>query len=218
MEKDVVVVIADIRGSRKMDSNARYEGQLYLKSTIVQVNENYGRAIVAPFMITRGDEFQGCVKDLRTAFEIVLELERLLFPLKLRYGIGRGEIQRMGSNITIEMDGPAFHRASESLQVAKKRKYGIVVSSDDKASDMLLNNIFLLMGAIKSRWNKINFGRYWKYKELGTYERVALQEKVSAQAIWDSMQNMRVSEVLQAEQNLFEYFDVYSCSSDKLAE
>jgi len=60
----------------------------------------------------------------------------------------------------------------------------------------------------KSRWNQLNFERYWKYKELGTFEKVAQLENVSTQAIWDSMHNMRVIEVLQAEKNLKEYFDM----------
>lgn len=121
MLKNVVVIIADVRGSKKMANDERYEGQLFLKSAIIQINENFSEAIEAPFMITRGDEFQGVTKDFASGLEIMLEFERLLYPLKLRYGIGKGEIQKMGSSIPIEMDGPAFHRANE-LSPGQKRK------------------------------------------------------------------------------------------------
>lgn len=207
MQQEVIVVIGDVRGSRKMDTEERHAGQLFIKSTIVQLNEKFDGSIIAPFMITRGDEFQGVVQNMKTAFDIVLELERLLFPLNLRYGIGRGKIYSMGSTITIEMDGPAFHRASEALTRAKKKKRSILVNTGTEEKDALLNSIFVLINAIKSRWNEINYNRYWRYKTMGTFEKVAQYEKVSAQAIWDSMQNMRAIEVLQVEKTLENIFE-----------
>jgi len=206
MIENAVVIIADVRGSRKMARDERYEGQLFLKSTIIQVNEKFAAEIEAPFMITRGDEFQGVVKNLQNAFIAMLEFERLLFPLQLRYGIGRGSIQKLGSDIPIEMDGPAFHRANEALNRVKKKKCFIQFATDDAQCDLMINTIFDLMCAIKSRWNEIAFDRYWKYKELGTFEKVSNIEKVSTQAIWDSMQNMRALEILVAEKNVLESF------------
>lgn len=207
MQDEVVVIIADVRGSKKMAVDERYEGQLFLKSAIIQVNEQFADVIEAPFMITRGDEFQGVLNNMKAGFEIMLEFERLLFPLQLRYGLGKGKIQKMGSKIPIEMDGPAFHYANEMVNKAKKKKLFIQCKTENSEFDLLINSIFLLMYAIKSRWNEVNFNRYWNYKELGTLEKVAKREKVSPQAIWDSMQNMRVIDVLQVESELFSYFN-----------
>jgi hypothetical protein len=203
---DLVVIIADICGSRKMGSDERYEGQLYLKSAIIQINENFKESIEAPFMITRGDEFQGVLKEMKSAFEIMLEYERLLFPLNLRYGIGKGFINKMGSSVTVEMDGSAFHRAREALAQIKSKKRYIFCSTENEYNDLLVNNIFLLMDAIKSRWNELNYKRYWKYKELGTFKKVARYEKVSAQAVWESMHNTRTLEILHAEKLLLQFF------------
>jgi len=208
MIEEAVVIIADVRGSRKMARDERYEGQLFLKSAIIQVNEKFSNVIEAPFMITRGDEFQGVLDNLQSAFVSMLEFERLLFPLQLRYGIGRGSIQKMGSDIPIEMDGPAFHRATEALIKVKKKKYFIQCSIGKPETDLMINTIFSLMCAIKSRWNAVAFDRYWKYRELGTFEKVSQIEKVSPQAIWDSMQNMRALEVLEAEKNLMKIFEI----------
>ena len=206
MLKNVVVIIADVRGSKKMANDERYEGQLFLKSAIIQINENFSDFIEAPFMITRGDEFQGVTKNMEVALKIMLEFERLLFPLMLRYGIGKGEIQKMGSKIPIEMDGPAFHRANEAVNQAKKKKLFLACKSDNAQNDLLINNIFLLMNSIKSRWNQNNYERYWNYKSLGTFEKVAKKENVSPQAIWDSMQNMRALDVIHVEMELLKYF------------
>jgi hypothetical protein len=207
MLKSVVVIIADVRGSKKMANDERYEGQLFLKSAIIQINENFSDFIEAPFMITRGDEFQGVTKNMEVAFKIMLEFERLLFPLMLRYGIGKGEIQKMGSKIPIEMDGPAFHRANEAVNLAKKKKLFLTCKSDNASNDLLINNIFLLMNSIKSRWNQNNYERYWNYKSLGTFEKVAKKENVSPQAIWDSMQNMRALDIINVENDLLKFFE-----------
>jgi hypothetical protein len=206
MNDEYVVLIADVRESRKMGLDERYEGQLFLKSAIIQVNEDYGEHIEAPFMITRGDEFQGVLRDMRSALNTILEFERLLFPLRLRYGLGKGTIQRMGADIPIEMDGPAFHRASGALDEVKKKKQSILCRTGKEDADILINTIFTLLRAIRSRWNDITFERYWRYKELGTFKKVADLENVSTQAVWDSMQNMRVMDVLDAEKNLMLFF------------
>jgi hypothetical protein len=200
------VLIADVRGSRRMDSNARYEGQLFLKSAISQINENYTTCIEAPFTITRGDEFQGVLNNLTCILPVVLEFERLLFPLSLWYGIGTGTIQRMGSDLPLEMDGQAFHRASEALLYAKKKKRQIVYKSDQDHIDLLVNTVFMLIHAIKRRWNQNNYERYWQYKALGTCEKVAEYENVSTQAIWDSIHNSRAFHVIQSEQALIDFF------------
>jgi hypothetical protein len=205
--REYTVIIGDVCGSRRMNADARYEGQLFIKSAISQINENFKEYVEAPFTITRGDEFQGVLNNLQFTVSVVLEFERLLFPLTLRYGIGTGHIQRMGSDLPLEMDGPAFHRASEALHLAKKKKIQMIFKSEQEQFDLLVNTIFMLMYAIKSRWNQSNFERYWRYKQLGTYEKVAASENVSAQAVWDSMQNTRALQVIQSEQAVVDFLN-----------
>jgi len=205
MSQRYAVIIADIKGSKKMQEMERYEWQLFLKSAIVQVNENWSCSIEAPFMITKGDEFQGVVHDIPKAYSIMIEFERLLMPVQLRFGIGLGRIQKMGANIPIEMDGPAFHRANTALNKAKKRKHSVRFHSNDPQLDLYINTLFTLIYAIKSHWSDLNISRYWKYKELGTYDKVADIEGVSPQAVWDSLHNANAIEVMQAEETLKEF-------------
>ena len=188
-----------------MKEKERYEWQLFLKSAIIQVNENWSKVIEAPFMITKGDEFQGVLHDIPVAHSIMTEFERLLIPLQLRFGIGLGSIQKMGANIPIEMDGPAFHRANMALIQAKKRKHHVHFQSADPTLDLFINTMYSLIYAIKKDWSKINISRYWKYKELGTYEKVADIEGVSPQAVWDSLHNANAIEVMEAEETVKEF-------------
>ncbi len=193
------VIISDIIGSRKLNDRERHEWQLFLKSSIVQINERFSDFIEAPFMITKGDEFQGVLKRIGSVHAIVMEFERLIFPLTMRFGVGHGVIQKMGSKIPIEMDGAAFHRAQTALDVAKKKKKVIIIGTENEYFNLQVNTIYQLIYAIKERWSDISYKRYWKYQECGTYERVAREEGVSTQAVWDSLHNSHAIEVIQAE-------------------
>ncbi len=213
------VIIGDIIGSRKLSDRDRHEWQLFLKSAIIQINEDCNRAIDVPFMLTKGDEFQGVLKRIGDTPAILNKFERLVYPLTLRFGVGLGVIQRMGSNIPIEMDGKAFHRANAALHVAKKKKQAVFVNTDDAYFDLMVNTISQLISAIKEKWSHTTFKRYWKYKELGTYELVAQQEGVSTQAVWDSLNHARAVEILQAENSLaklMHHNDQHHASKDLL--
>ncbi len=215
--QNFVVISADIKASRKLHDYERYEWQLFMKSAIVQINDNYRSHIEAPFMITKGDEFQGVLKNLELVSPVMLEFEHLLYPLRLRFGVGYGAIQKMGSNICIEMDGPAFHLASSALDEAKKGKTAVFVNTRHEAFDLSLNTIYKLTFSIKHRWNELQYKRYWKYKETGTCKRVALDEHVSAQAVWDSLHHSGALEVIKVEQairKLYAYRQLSSEDSD----
>lgn len=202
--QNYAVIIADIKHSRRLEDYQRYEWQLFLKSAVVQINESFASKIEAPFTITKGDEFQGVLQDLSMINQIILQFERLVYPVILRFGIGYGPIQKMGSKTPIEMDGPAFHRANAALHLAKKKKLVVRVDTKDPEFDQWVNTLYRLMHSIKSRWSNTTFTRYWKYKEMGTYKRVAHDELVSPQAVWDSIHHSGAIDVLDAEQALNE--------------
>ncbi len=200
------VLIGDISGSKRLNGMDRYQTQLFVKSAIVQINEQYSSHIEANMTITKGDEFQGLLDTPDTAFQIIQTLQRMVFPIRIRYGIGVGTIYRMGGVLPIEMDGPAFHRANRALNMAKKKKNEVWFISEDAVTDQLINTIFSLITAIKSRWNERHFKLYWSYKELGTYREVAEIENVTPQAICDVLKNSRATDVIAAEKNLRQVF------------
>ena len=77
------VIIADMEASRKMAIIERHEYQLFLKSAIIQINELFADEIEASFMITKGDEFQGVLKDITSVHKLVRRFERLVFPFQV---------------------------------------------------------------------------------------------------------------------------------------
>ncbi|HQU72226.1 MAG: hypothetical protein KDI06_17645 [Calditrichaeota bacterium] len=205
-EKLFAVIIGDVSGSKQLNSHSRYQTQLFLKSAVVQINEEFNEDIEAPFTITKGDEFQGLVTSTEAALRIILALEKLTYPVKLRFGIGIGQVYKMGGTLPIEMDGPAFHRANAALNFGKKKKYDYYMTSPEESTDLLCNTVFKLMGAIKSRWNERHFRLFWRYKELGTYREVGDHEGITAQAVCDALKNSRALVIKSAEESLIKHF------------
>lgn len=200
--QDYTVVIGDISGSKQLNGMDRYQTQLFVKSAIVQINEEFQSILEAPATITKGDEFQALLSLPCEAYQMVRVLQKMVFPICIRYGLGIGNIYRMGGTLPIEMDGPAFHRANRALTLAKKNKNDLWIHSLNKNFDQLVNTIFSLISAIKSRWNERHFKLYWDYQELGTYKQVAMKENVTPQAIFDVLKNSRAIDVISAEKNL----------------
>ena len=56
-------------------------------------------------MITLGDEFQGLLKNGSAAVFIIDKIEREMYPIKFRFGLGVGEITTdINSNMTSVMN------------------------------------------------------------------------------------------------------------------
>jgi hypothetical protein len=207
--QNYTVIIGDISGSKQLNGTDRYQTQLFLKSAIVQINEEFNSYLEAPTTLTKGDEFQALINEPRNAYEIIHTLQKMVFPMGLRFGIGVGSIYRMGGTLPIEMDGPAFHQANRALELAKKHKTCLWLISGDDQLDPLINTIFQLISSIKLKWNERHYQLYWDYLELGTYKKVALRKKVTPQAICDVLNNSRATDVIQAEKNIRKVLDKY---------
>lgn len=206
-DTNYTVIIGDISRSKQLSGKHRFQTQLFIKSAIVQINEEYEEIIEAPLTITKGDEFQGLFSDISNAFKIALAVERLIFPVQVKFGFGVGTIYKMGGKLPIEMDGPAFHYSNSALQYAKKRKIFSSLKSNVPEVDILVNTIFKLITAIKYRWNERHYKLFWRYKDLGTYRKVAELENITPQAVCDILKNTRALDVMSAEEDLAKFFD-----------
>ena len=100
-------IIGDIKNSKEIDN--RYEVQNKLKKILDDINLKYKADIKANFLITLGDEFQGLLNSPAFALEIVKYIQRELYPVKLRFGIGIGEISTaINQKAAIGADGRLF--------------------------------------------------------------------------------------------------------------
>ena len=121
--KQYVAVIGDIRNSKGLHD--RGEVQQRLGAVLDEINEKYSSDIAAKFLITLGDEFQGLLSDISHLLEIIRMIQRHLYPVDVRFGIGIGEITTaINKEAAIGADGPAYYAARnmiDELRVQEKK-------------------------------------------------------------------------------------------------
>ena len=156
-----VAIIGDMKESKKIDN--RSETQKKLKQVLAEINQKYKPEISAKFIITLGDEFQGLLNRGANTMNIVSEIERKMFPIKIRFGIGIGRITTdINEEMAIGADGPGYYFARDAIDYLKKnekKKQAIAadirfeVDCDNQATAIMLNTIVALMTAIKESWS-----------------------------------------------------------------
>lgn len=151
-------IIGDIVNSKKISN--RLEIQEKLKNYLEEINKKYNKTIAANFIITLGDEFQGLLKSSQFLFEILSKIESVMRPLKIRFGIGIGDITtNIDNKMSIGSDGPAWWRARDMIYELKKNEKGLKLISNIKIAGIddqnildLININLSLCYSIKNNW------------------------------------------------------------------
>ena len=114
-------IIGDIKRSKKIEN--RCEIQEKLKKILDNVNSIYNNDISAKFLITLGDEFQGLLEITAPILEIIKYIQREIYPIKLRFGVGMGNVSTLiNHEAAIGADGPAFYAAREMIEFLREQE------------------------------------------------------------------------------------------------
>ena len=107
-------IIGDIKRSKKIEK---------LKKILDNVNSIYNNDISAKFLITLGDEFQGLLEITAPILEIIKYIQREIYPIKLRFGVGIGNVSTLiNHEAAIGADGPAFYAAREMIEFLREQE------------------------------------------------------------------------------------------------
>ncbi len=146
-ERDLAPIVQELQGKRL--------------DTIAFVSD--GGIFASDLMVTLGDEFQGLLTSGRCLMPIIDHIERQLFPMQLRFGIGIGEIHtKIKKESPFGMDGPAYHIAREMITQLKTSEHktleptaNIKIGIQDNAwLSLLINTICTLLSTIKKSWTE----------------------------------------------------------------
>lgn len=156
-----IAIIGDIKGSKSIKD--RNQVQEKLRTTLKEINEKYNNDISAKFMITLGDEFQGLLSRGTNTMQIILEIERRMYPIKIRFGVGVGEITTdINHDMAIGADGPGYYKARTAIEYLKENEKRKQISASDirfevdgenQATTIMLNTILSLLAVIKYAWS-----------------------------------------------------------------
>ncbi len=156
--KKYIAIIGDIVDSREIKNRDVFQKKLNV--VLDNINNKYSDDISSKFMITLGDEFQGLLITNDNLFNIIFEIEKSVYPTKIRFGIGIGAINTyINPEMSIGADGPAYHYARKMIDKLKikESKYknspsNILIHTEKEDTNMLLESILELTYAIKSNW------------------------------------------------------------------
>jgi len=156
VKKKYTVITGDLVKSREISE--RYKVQIKLQKVLNAVNKKFRDDIVVNFSITLGDEFQGLLYTPEKSFDIIKEIQREIYPVRISFGVGSGTISTKIAKKTTEMDGECFRKSREALLEAKKLKQEIIYNTGTDI-DLSVNTILRLIYSIKSDWKKIHYHR-----------------------------------------------------------
>ncbi len=117
-------IVGDMVNSKKITN--RLKMQEKLKAYLEKINQEYKEIIAANFIITLGDEFQGLLKSPLYLFDILYKTQIAMKPLKIRFGIGIGDIlTTIDNKMSIGSDGPAWWFARDMINDLKSNQKGL---------------------------------------------------------------------------------------------
>lgn len=152
-----IAIIANIVDSKSIKE--RNDFQIKLKILLESINERFFSDIAAKFRITLGDEFQGLLHNPKHVLLIMDDINLSLYPLKVRWGLGVGEIPTTSSILDHrELDGPSYWNARKALDHIKKYNYygnsltHLKTSDEDIKFDTLINSFLQLQDTIRLSW------------------------------------------------------------------
>lgn len=117
MAEIYIAVIGDVVASRRAEERSKLQERL--RAALKGVNKEFSWLVLAGFLITVGDEFQGLLGGAEEIDRLVAMLRARMSPVELRIGLGYGPLDTPLQPQAIGMDGPCFHRARAAIERAK---------------------------------------------------------------------------------------------------
>ncbi|MBP7348753.1 MAG: hypothetical protein KA965_08740 [Butyrivibrio sp.] len=187
-----IAIIGDMKASKKMDT--RREIQVRLNAVLNQINEQYHADIAAKFIITLGDEFQGLLNRGSHLYEIIKYIQREMYPVKLRFGIGVGEINTAVISVAaIGADGPAYYAARESIEAVRAQEKKLKKQATDIKLAQYeaehfeiteINTMLTLLKIMEENWTDKQRYTIWDMeKNGGSQEECAERMKTSQSTV-----------------------------------
>ena len=197
-----VALIGDIVGSRRLEG--RQAVQTQVEQSLARLTDELAAShLVAPLVLTAGDEIQGLFREPPAVLPVVLGLSEALHPVRMAFGLGLGTLTTwggVGEGVNVaRMDGPCFHRARDALTVAKKERRWLSASGFGENSDVVLSALFLLMGTIRFGWTRRQ-ALFVREARGALQKDVAAKLQVSPSVVSESLKAAGFSSLLEGEE------------------
>ena len=188
------IVMADVIKSSTFSASALMKD---FKLLVERTNKLFENEIVSPLTITLGDEFQGVVKDLSAAIELVfyLDQELLKAEFQLRYALQLGEIETpINKKTAHEMLGNGLTRARENLQYGKEENKRFSISGYVDSHNEKLDKAFMLYDYFYKNWSAKEKPIVYQFLQGKEYKEVAEIFQKDNSTMWRKEKSLNLKE------------------------
>lgn len=138
------VLIADIIQSRKEEK--RYDIQKKMVIILDVLNKSFINNLLRKVEISSGDSFQGLFDSPGSAFLYIRMAQMLLYPTKIRAGIGVGTLDYMDTDFgTNLLDGEAYHNAKSAIDIISNTRKEAVYFCSKNSNQIFVESINVMM-------------------------------------------------------------------------
>lgn len=181
-----IAVIGDLVRSKNIKE--RNKVQQNLQSALNIVNRG-NKSLSAPYKIILGDEFQSVYKNADRIFFDLLKIYQSIFPQRIRFSVGVGEITAMLADDSVAgMDGPAFYSARKDLLTLKKSESLFYLSAEILEKKLINQTLALISEEIKS-WNENRLKVFVMMNSGFEVTRIADELNLSERAVYKSIKD-----------------------------
>lgn len=190
------IIMADIINSSDMPGKLLMN---HFKDEVDSVNQKFTEKIISPLTITLGDEFQGIVKDLASAVEVIFYIDQRLLKndleFHLRYVVNYGVIDTaINSRNAYEMLGEGLTRARELLAEIKASENEILMAGIAEPTNAMLNMAFKLYRSLYNDWKKEDRAIAALFLEVEDYKIVANSFQRDPSTMWRRERSLKMNE------------------------
>lgn len=189
-----IIFMADIANSQKLEQPQVQQNFINL---VKEVNTKFKNKIFSPLTITLGDEFQGVVKEIKYALEIIIFIEESLVKvnstIKLRYVVLEGEIDTEINHLNAwEMVGKGLTDARKKLTELKQKSSSFYFQLNNVIKTDNLNNLFTLYLIFAEIWGRKNGELINQLLHENDYKKVAKTLGKNSSLIWKRKKSLKI--------------------------
>lgn len=188
-----IVLTADICESKTLDGQDR--AQQNLIAACGKLNRRrIALGLVSPFTfmppsLNDAREFQAVFRSPEELWTSIFELEFAAHPLRIRYGIGVGEIStKINDQTTLGMDGEAFVEAQACLDSLRSDGKNFRVQGLQER-DKLVRHALDLVSNLRSGWRENRIGTFLGLLKASSAAETATYLSISEQAVYRNIRD-----------------------------
>lgn len=203
------VLLGDVISSKKIKNREEFQKELI--NTCFELNELYKEDMYAKFEIIKGLDEIGCLLEkINNLYEIISLILNRLYPYSMRFVLVKGHVDTgLSTKKVSQMDGPAFHKASNLMQLLKGENLIFKMDSGSIVIDKLITNNINLIYLLKRNWSLKKTMIIKEYEKKGDQKAVAKKLGLTQQTVSYHIKSSSWKELRKIENDLKESLKIF---------